>query len=209
MRTDTAGHRIEDLAYRSGTTVRTIRAYQDRGLLPPPGRRGRANVYDASHLARLRQIAGLLQRGFTLASIKELLEAWDTGRGLGAVLGLDDAAGRPWSGVGAGEYLLPGPGALAVTAGLHGAGVPLPSGPPPDGSAGPRESGAPGRAGAGTETIAVALPAATVARVREVAGADGVAAFVAAAAEREAAARTMDALAARARTGGSAAGQPA
>lgn len=30
----TAEYRIEDLAHLSGATVRTIRAYQDRGLLP-------------------------------------------------------------------------------------------------------------------------------------------------------------------------------
>jgi DNA-binding transcriptional MerR regulator len=83
-----AEYRIEDLAHASGATVRTIRAYQDRGLLPTPERRGRANVYQDTHLARLRQIADLLDRGYTLASIKELLEAWDTGRSLGGVLGL-------------------------------------------------------------------------------------------------------------------------
>lgn len=37
-----AAYRIEDLAHRSGATVRTIRAYQDRGLLPAPsGEAGR------------------------------------------------------------------------------------------------------------------------------------------------------------------------
>jgi DNA-binding transcriptional MerR regulator len=90
-------YRIEDLARETGSTVRNIRAYQDRGLLPKPGRRGRINVYDDSHLDRLRQIAGLLDRGYTLASIKELLEAWDSGRGLGGVLGLLGEVDRPWS----------------------------------------------------------------------------------------------------------------
>lgn len=90
-------YRIEDLAHRSGATVRTIRAYQDRGLLPRPERRGRSNVYTDAHLTRLRQIADLLDRGFTLASIKELLEAWDTGRGLGGVLGLVAEADGPWT----------------------------------------------------------------------------------------------------------------
>ncbi|MEV0121761.1 MerR family transcriptional regulator [Streptomyces sp. NPDC050703] len=90
-------YRIEDLAHHSGTTVRTIRAYQDRGLLPRPERRGRANVYGEAHLARLRQIAGLLDRGYTLASIKELLEAWDAGRGLGGVLGLAVEVDGPWT----------------------------------------------------------------------------------------------------------------
>ncbi|MEU8677358.1 MerR family transcriptional regulator [Streptomyces sp. NPDC048560] len=92
-----AEYRIEDLAHASGATVRTIRAYQDRGLLPTPERRGRANVYRYTHLARLRQIADLLDRGYTLASIKELLEAWDAGRGLGGVLGLVAEVHGPWS----------------------------------------------------------------------------------------------------------------
>ncbi|MDI9884854.1 MerR family transcriptional regulator [Streptomyces sp. HNM0645] len=90
-------YRIEDLAHHSGATVRTIRAYQDRGLLPKPERRGRSNVYGDSHLARLRQIADLLDRGYTLASIKELLDAWDAGRGLGGVLGLVAEVHGPWS----------------------------------------------------------------------------------------------------------------
>ncbi|WP_086797633.1 MerR family transcriptional regulator [Streptomyces caniscabiei] len=92
-----AVYRIDDLAHRSGTTVRTIRAYQDRGLLPSPERRGRANVYSDAHLTRLRQIADLLDRGYTLASVKELLEAWDTGRGLGGVLGLAAEVEGPWT----------------------------------------------------------------------------------------------------------------
>ena len=92
-----AEYRIEDLAHLSGATVRTIRAYQDRGLLPRPERRGRANVYADAHLARLRQIADLLDRGYTLASIKELLEAWDAGLGLGGVLGLVAEIDGPWT----------------------------------------------------------------------------------------------------------------
>ncbi|MFE2227124.1 MerR family transcriptional regulator [Streptomyces kronopolitis] len=92
-----AEYRIEDLAHLSGATVRTIRAYQDRGLLPRPERRGRANVYGDAHLARLRQIAGLLDRGYTLASIKELLQAWDAGLDLGGVLGLVTEIDGPWT----------------------------------------------------------------------------------------------------------------
>lgn len=94
---DTPAYRIEDLAHLSGATVRTIRAYQDRGLLPRPERRGRANIYTDTHLARLRQIADLLDRGYGLASIKELLEAYDSGRGLGGVLGLVAEVDGPWT----------------------------------------------------------------------------------------------------------------
>ncbi|MFI9567679.1 MerR family transcriptional regulator [Streptomyces rishiriensis] len=90
-------YRIETLAHLSGATVRTIRAYQDRGLLPRPERKGRANHYSGAHLARLHQIADLLDRGYTLASIKELLDAHDTGRGLGGVLGLLAEVDGPWT----------------------------------------------------------------------------------------------------------------
>ncbi|MEU5532998.1 MerR family transcriptional regulator [Streptomyces sp. NPDC020362] len=90
-------YRIEDLAHHTRTTVRTIRAYQDKGLLPRPERQGRANLYSDIHLTRLLQIAHLLDRGYTLASIKELLDAWDTGRGLGGVLGLVTEVEGPWT----------------------------------------------------------------------------------------------------------------
>ncbi|MFF7473264.1 MerR family transcriptional regulator [Streptomyces sp. NPDC008092] len=93
----TPSYRIEDLAHLSRTTVRTIRAYQDKGLLPRPERQGRANLYSDAHLTRLHQIADLLARGYTLASIKELLDAWDTGRGLAGVLGLVTEAEGPWT----------------------------------------------------------------------------------------------------------------
>lgn len=90
-------YRIEDLAHHTRTTVRTIRAYQDKGLLPRPERQGRANLYSDIHRIRLHQIAHLLDRGYTLASIKELLDAWDTGRGLGGVLGLVTEVEGPWT----------------------------------------------------------------------------------------------------------------
>ncbi|MFD3586750.1 MerR family transcriptional regulator [Streptomyces sp. NPDC058683] len=90
-------YRIEDLAHHSRTSVRTIRAYQDKGLLPRPERQGRANLYSDTHLTRLHQIADLLARGYTLASIRELLDAWDTGRGLAGVLGLVTEAEGPWT----------------------------------------------------------------------------------------------------------------
>ncbi|MEV6834425.1 MerR family transcriptional regulator [Streptomyces sp. NPDC051133] len=96
-RTAHKAYRIEDLAHRTRTTVRTIRAYQDRGLLPRPNRQGRANLYSEAHVTRLHQIAHLLDRGYTLASIKELLDAWDTGRGLGGVLGLVTEVEGPWT----------------------------------------------------------------------------------------------------------------
>lgn len=92
-----AEYTIDDLARTAGTTVRNVRAYQDKGLLPPPERRGRAGVYTAGHLARLRLIGNMLERGYTLASIGELLEAWVSGHDIGQLLGLEDALTKPWS----------------------------------------------------------------------------------------------------------------
>jgi len=90
-------YRIEELAERSGTTVRNIRAYQDRGLLPPPRREGRVGLYDDGHLARLTLVAEMLERGWTLASIGELMEAWQHGQDLGDLVGLGAAITAPWS----------------------------------------------------------------------------------------------------------------
>ena len=42
---------MEELAERSGATVRTIRYYQSEGLLPAPGRQGREARYGAAHLS--------------------------------------------------------------------------------------------------------------------------------------------------------------
>ena len=67
--------RIEDLADETGTTVRNIRVYQERGLLPPPVRRGRTVYYGPEHTERLKLILRLLDRGYTFATIEELLLA--------------------------------------------------------------------------------------------------------------------------------------
>lgn len=88
---------IEELAKASHSTARNIRAYQDRGLIPPPERRGRTGIYGAEHLSRLRIINQMLTRGFTLASIGELLAAWESGQDISALLGLEAAVSSPWT----------------------------------------------------------------------------------------------------------------
>jgi DNA-binding transcriptional MerR regulator len=90
-------YRIDELARLAGTTVRNVRAYQDRGLLPAPRRAGRVGLYAESHLARLRLIAELLGRGYTLANIAELVAGWEQGRELSEVLGLESALIGRWS----------------------------------------------------------------------------------------------------------------
>jgi DNA-binding transcriptional MerR regulator len=69
--------------------VRTIREYQTMKLLPPPTRRGRIGLYGEEHRQRLQLIARLQRRGYSLAGIKDLLEAWDAGANLQGLLGVD------------------------------------------------------------------------------------------------------------------------
>lgn len=88
---------IDEIAREAETTVRNVRAYQDRGLLPPPERRGRSGIYTDVHLARLRIIGQLLKRGFTLANIRDLITAWEEGRDLNDILGLEVVVTSPWS----------------------------------------------------------------------------------------------------------------
>lgn len=82
-------YRMEELARRAGVTVRTLRFYRERKLIPPPRREGRIAWYDDHHLARLRTITALLERGHTLNGIAELAEAFDHGRDVGELLGMD------------------------------------------------------------------------------------------------------------------------
>ncbi|OIK01552.1 MerR family transcriptional regulator [Streptomyces colonosanans] len=82
-------YRMEELAEAAGITVRTLRFYRERKLIHPPRREGRIAWYDDSHLARLRTISALLERGHTLSGIAELAEAFDHGRDVGDLLGLD------------------------------------------------------------------------------------------------------------------------
>ena len=65
---------IDELAQRTGMTVRNIRAHQSRGLLPPPEVRGRTGYYGPEHLARIELIQGLQADGFNLRLIKRLVD---------------------------------------------------------------------------------------------------------------------------------------
>ena len=67
------GLTIEQLARRTGMTVRNIRAHVTRGLLPPPHLRGRTAYYGPEHVARLQLVTGLQEQGFNLAAIARLI----------------------------------------------------------------------------------------------------------------------------------------
>lgn len=65
---------IDELARVSGVTVRNIRAYQARGLLPPPQVRARTGYYGPGHEARLELIKDLQGEGVKLDTIKKLFD---------------------------------------------------------------------------------------------------------------------------------------
>ncbi|KAF4406329.1 MULTISPECIES: MerR family transcriptional regulator [Streptomyces] len=69
------GLTVDELAARAGVTVRTIRFYSTRGLLPPPeiGPR-RVGLYGQEHLSRLALIEELQHHGMTLAAIERYLQ---------------------------------------------------------------------------------------------------------------------------------------
>ncbi|AZP80717.1 MerR family transcriptional regulator [Mycobacterium avium] len=90
-------YRIDDLARLAGTTTRNIRVYRDRGLLPPPLRVGRIALFNDTHLTRLRLITSMLDRGYTIAHVREMLSAWEQGKNLGDVLGLETAIVGTWT----------------------------------------------------------------------------------------------------------------
>jgi len=68
--------RIQEVAAETGLTPRSIRYYEEVGLLEPAARsEGAYRLYDASDLERLRTIKELRdEAGFSLAQIGQLLE---------------------------------------------------------------------------------------------------------------------------------------
>ena len=63
---------IGDLAHEFGVTLRTLRFYEDRGLLSPR-RDGTARIYDARDRERLSVILKGKQLGFTLTEIRAMV----------------------------------------------------------------------------------------------------------------------------------------
>lgn len=65
---------VDELAARTGTTVRNIRHYVELGLIPPPQRRGRPAYYNQVHRLRLELIKQLYDHGYALATITRVLD---------------------------------------------------------------------------------------------------------------------------------------
>ena len=57
---------LDELTNRVGMSVRNVRFYTTKGLVPPPIRRGRSGYYTPDHVARLQLVQELQGHGFTL-----------------------------------------------------------------------------------------------------------------------------------------------
>ena len=67
--------RIGELAQKAGVTPRTIRYYENLGLLKPSEREGRGfRYYTEAEFARLRKIDALQSLGLTLEEISSILD---------------------------------------------------------------------------------------------------------------------------------------
>jgi DNA-binding transcriptional MerR regulator len=85
---------VDEVAARTGVTVRTIRYYQSEGLLPTPTRHGREVRYGDEHLERLELITRLQERGLRLQAIAELVRQGDSAADW---LGLTESLTQPWT----------------------------------------------------------------------------------------------------------------
>jgi len=86
---------VGELAERVGLTVRNVRAYAARGLLPPPRLVGRTGLYGPHHVARLTLVREMLAEGYTLAGIEQSLRHAPETSGPTA-LALHRALMAPW-----------------------------------------------------------------------------------------------------------------
>ncbi|MDH4074238.1 MAG: MerR family DNA-binding transcriptional regulator [Gammaproteobacteria bacterium] len=70
---------ISELASEFGVTTRTIRFYEDQGLLSPT-RQGTSRVFSARDRVRLKLALRGKRLGFSIAEIRELFELYDISR---------------------------------------------------------------------------------------------------------------------------------
>jgi DNA-binding transcriptional MerR regulator len=65
---------VEELSARTGISVRNLRFYTTRGLVPPPTKRGRSAVYGREHVARFELLRDLQGHGLNLAAIERYFD---------------------------------------------------------------------------------------------------------------------------------------
>lgn len=88
---------IDQLAASVNMTVRNVRAYAGRGLIPAPRLVGRTGYYGEKHVSRLLLIRDLLDRGYTLAAVEKMIKRQSTaaaGHALDLIHTLEDPLGQ-------------------------------------------------------------------------------------------------------------------
>jgi MerR family copper efflux transcriptional regulator len=71
-------HQIGEVAERTGLSLRTVRYYEEQGLVRPAKRTdGGFRLYRESEIARLERIKEMKPLGFTIQEMRELLDALD------------------------------------------------------------------------------------------------------------------------------------
>ena len=68
---------IEVLAQRTGMTVRALRSWNSKGLLPPAQIRGRTGYYTDEHVHRVEHVRALIGEGYNLGVIAKMLATAD------------------------------------------------------------------------------------------------------------------------------------
>lgn len=71
-------YKIGDVADSLNTTIRTIRFYEEEGLLQPLRTEGGTRLYNERHISRLKSILHLACNGFSLESIRRIASIRDT-----------------------------------------------------------------------------------------------------------------------------------
>jgi ATP/maltotriose-dependent transcriptional regulator MalT len=89
---------IDEFARVANTSARNVRAYLERGLLPPPDLVGRTGYYRRHHVERMAAIQRLQREGFSLAAIRVLLDARESDTSLEELVGVDRAGNAAKSG---------------------------------------------------------------------------------------------------------------
>ncbi len=88
---------LEALATATGVSTRTIRYYQAERILDSPVKVGRDAVYSDSHAERLQLIGELRDKGLTLHTIRQLVDADGLTQSVSDWLGVDATLKAPWS----------------------------------------------------------------------------------------------------------------
>ncbi|MFL1455548.1 MerR family transcriptional regulator [Marinobacter sp. DUT-3] len=73
---DKSTYSISELAKEFDVTTRSVRFYEDQGLLKP-SRRGQTRIFSSKDRVRLKLILRGKRMGFSLAETKELFDLWD------------------------------------------------------------------------------------------------------------------------------------